>query len=137
MSTIRSMWPDLEALWRTAAAAGAPDEWAPPVRVEEDDLGWRMTVDLPGVAPEDLAVEQRGAGVRIEAVRRLGEGRTLRLARALELPAAADAGRLEARLEHGVLTLLVPRAERFRPRRLEVRPGGAPVLEAGREEVVS
>ena len=129
MRELWNPWTEAEALRRAVDRAFGAGDWAqgiltPAVQVDENDLGWRLAMDLPGVTPDDLEVEQEGARVRVRAVRRLDGERAIRIERMLSLPETADHGRLEARLEHGVLTLLVPRAERYQPRRLQVAVGG-------------
>ena len=69
--------------------------------VAQDDKAWTITLDLPGVAREQLAVNVEGAVVRIESA---AEARR-QFKAAYELPEAIDADATQAKLENGVLTL--------------------------------
>jgi HSP20 family protein len=134
-------WSEAEGLRRAldrafAGGTGIPGVVTPPVQIQENELGWRLEMDVPGVAPADLDVEQEGARVRIRGVRHLDGERALRFERTLQLPATADLARLEARLEHGVLRLVVPRAERYQPRKLEIQGGGAAQIVEGGDRAI-
>jgi HSP20 family molecular chaperone IbpA len=69
--------------------------------VTQDDKAWTVTLDLPGVAREELSIDIEGAVVRIktkaEAKRQFKA--------AYELPQDIDAANTNAKLENGVLTL--------------------------------
>jgi HSP20 family molecular chaperone IbpA len=69
--------------------------------LKQDDKAWTVTLDLPGVAREDLEITIEGPVVRIatkaEAKRQFKA--------AYELPQDIDAEATSARLENGVLTL--------------------------------
>ena len=69
--------------------------------VEQDDKAWTVTLDLPGVAREDLSVNIEGAIVRIETK---AEAKR-QFKAAYELPQDIDAAASGAKLENGVLTL--------------------------------
>ena len=88
--------------------------------------------DLPGVAPEsiDLDVERNVLTVRAERSARNGDGEM----RASERPRGAfsrqlvrgdnlDLERIEASYEGGVLRLLVPVAEKAKPRKIQISQG--------------
>lgn len=70
-------------------------------QVEQDDKAWTVTLDVPGIAREDLAITIEGAVVRIETK---AEARRAFKA-AYELPQDIDVDATTAKLEHGVLTL--------------------------------
>lgn len=77
------------------------------VGLEEDDKSWTLSLDVPGVAKEQLAVSVVGNTVRVETT---GEAqRQYRFA--YELPADVDADATEASLANGVLTLRLGKAE--------------------------
>lgn len=88
------------AFERFAADALAPAAWNR-VKVEQDEQSWTLSLDLPGVPREDLAIDVDGAVVRIatkaEAKRQFKA--------AYELPEDIDAEATSAKLENGVLTL--------------------------------
>jgi len=71
------------------------------VNVAQDDKAWTVTLDLPGIAREDLAINVEGAIVRIETK---AEAKRQYKA-AYELPQEIDVEATSAKLENGVLTL--------------------------------
>jgi HSP20 family molecular chaperone IbpA len=73
----------------------------PGFKVEQDDKAWTVTLDLPGVAREELGISIEGAIVRIETK---AEAKR-QFKAAYELPQEIDVANTGARLEHGVLTL--------------------------------
>ena len=75
--------------------------------VQTDDKGWTLTLDLPGVAREDLAISIEGAIVRIETK---AEAKR-RYKAAYELAEEIDAEATTAKLENGVLTLTLARKQ--------------------------
>ena len=70
-------------------------------QVAQDDKAWTVTLDLPGVAREDLAVNIEGSIVRIETK---AEAKR-QFKAAYELPQDIDTEASGAKLENGVLTL--------------------------------
>lgn len=108
-------------------AALAPSA-LPAADVYQTDDELIVTIEVPGFAPEELAVEVaerelRVRGEHAEASERDGELRR-RLERSFErrfrLPETADAGHLTARLECGVLVVRAPRVTAAGPRRVPV-----------------
>ncbi|MFC4785538.1 Hsp20/alpha crystallin family protein [Nocardioides sp. MAHUQ-72] len=88
--------------------------------------------DLPGVSPEsiDLDVERNVLTVRAERVARNGDWEMLAserprgvFSRQLVLGDNLDLDRIEAGYDGGVLRLLVPVAEKAKPRKIEVTTG--------------
>jgi len=69
--------------------------------VTQDDKAWTVTLDLPGIAREELSIDIEGAIVRIETK---AEAKR-RFKAAYELPQDIDAAHTGAKLENGVLTL--------------------------------
>jgi HSP20 family protein len=90
--------------------------------------------DLPGVAQEsiDLDVERNVLTVRAERVARNGDWEMLAserprgvFSRQLVLGDNLDLEKIEASYDSGVLRLLVPVAERAKPRKIEVTVGSS------------
>jgi HSP20 family protein len=98
--------------------------------VIEDEHGVRLWADLPGVAREDLEIRVHDGNLRIEASARVPTREGLRLqhaevrvpdfARSFTLGPEFDSSKIEAKLNDGVLTLLIPRRDEARPRRIEI-----------------
>jgi HSP20 family protein len=73
----------------------------PGFEVEQDEKAWNLTIDMPGVAREDLVISIEGSIVRIET--RAEAKRQYKAA--YELAEEIDAEATTAKLENGVLTL--------------------------------
>jgi HSP20 family protein len=71
------------------------------VSYAQDDTSFTLTLDVPGVAKDQLAIAIEGAVVRISSK----EGAARQYNAAYELPLEIDTATSEAKLEHGVLTL--------------------------------
>lgn len=89
-----------------------------------------LEFDLPGVSPEsvDLDVERNVLTIRAERVQGNGDWQMLAserprgaFSRQLVLGDNLDLDRIEATYRDGVLRLVVPVAERAKPRKIEVR----------------
>lgn len=79
----------------------------PGFRLEQDDKAWTVTLDVPGVAREDLSITIEGAIVRIET---RAEARRQYKA-AYELPQEIDVDATGAKLENGVLVLTLAKKQ--------------------------
>jgi HSP20 family protein len=77
------------------------------VNVQQDDKAWTVTLDVPGVTREELAINIEGAVVRIET--RQEAKRPFKAA--YELPQDIDAEATTAKLENGVLTLTLAKKQ--------------------------
>lgn len=108
----------------------------PAVDIFEDDAGVTIMADLPGVSKERLGVRVDGDNLVIEGAAEAGDlassgdmeiiyGEVLNpfYRRSFTLSRDLDAGRIEANLSHGVLKLVIPKAEAAKPRRIEVQVG--------------
>jgi HSP20 family molecular chaperone IbpA len=67
----------------------------------QDETTFTLTLDVPGIAKDQLSIAIEGAVVRISS--KEGAPRTYRSA--YELPQELDTAQCEAKLENGVLTL--------------------------------
>jgi HSP20 family protein len=67
----------------------------------QDETAFTLSLDMPGVAKDQLSIAIEGAVVRIASK----EGAARRYSAAYELPQDIDTALSEAKLENGVLTL--------------------------------
>jgi HSP20 family protein len=108
--------------------------WVPACDVFEDKDGIKIVAELPGVRPEDvkLSLESNMLTIRGEK-KQQAEERTERVhryertygtfERTFALPNTVDAEQIEARYDAGLLTIHLPKAERARPREIQVKVG--------------
>ncbi len=104
--------------------------WSPLVDIEETDDAWLVEAELPGVKLEDISVEVSDSELVIsgelkererKGILRRRTRRTGQFDYRVTLPGEADAERIEASLKEGVLTVRVPKPERARRRRIEIK----------------
>lgn len=84
-------------------ASPAPQQ----VQVSRDDKFTTLSLDIPGLAREQLKLSIEGAVVKLESV----EGAARQVKRAWELDHEIDAAASKAQLENGVLTLTLAKLE--------------------------
>ena len=129
--TARSGTPGAAAAQGAADSAQDTRALVPRVDVFEDEAGITLLADLPGVPKDKLELRIDGDRLLIEGVVTTvmppqlqsvhAEVRVPRYRRTFTLSRELDAGRIEANVKDGVLTLRIPRQEHARPRRIEVR----------------
>lgn len=102
----------LNELFRTFS----PPRTASPWRWTEKDDAWKGEIDIPGFTKDEVSVSiDKDRVLLIEAKQsELPEGETRDFAKAergyrLHLPREADAEKLDAKLENGVLQLTLPK----------------------------
>lgn len=110
--------------------------WFAPTDVSEDANSLRITMELPGVNPEDvrLSLESNILTIRGEKKQQSDESnervhrfeRTYGMfERTFALPNTVDPEKIEARYENGVLLVMIPKAERAKPREIRVKTDGS------------
>jgi HSP20 family protein len=117
-------------------AEGEQESWEPRAgfpRVSLDDQGAALVIraELPGLAETDLELSATATTLTLKGERKVeapqgysthrSERSTYRFARTFELPAKVDSGKVEARLENGVLTVTLPKAPEAQPKQISVK----------------
>ena len=105
----------------------------PPVDIFEDESGFVLIADMPGVAKEQLVVWVTGDNVLIEGavtIPLIGNRELLcveiespQYRRSFTLSPELDPGNIKAKLVNGVLNQRIPKSEEVRLRRIDVRVG--------------
>lgn len=110
-------------------AACAPSEWTPRTDVQENEHGYVLQLDVPGIAKTDLNVQVENDTLTIKGDRKLagtpeGYHRVERpfgsFSRTFLLPEFVNPAAIEAKLSDGVLNLFLPRREEAKPRQVQV-----------------
>ena len=125
--------------------ASVPRNWwmhsfpFPLVNVREEADAFHVEAEVPGVTQEQIEVLVRhGTELTLQGERQPAASATGtwhhqergagRFHRVLTLPVPVNADKVEARLEHGVLHLFLPKAEADKPHRIPVQgANGGPV----------
>lgn len=107
--------------------------YQPYVDISEDETSLWFHADMPGVDPDRLSIELHNDVLTIQGEVNLGEYEGLspvyteynvgHYSRRFRLPTRGhfDAEHVSARYEDGVLIVQVPKAEKARPRRIQVQ----------------
>lgn len=126
---------DFESMFRVPRAAWRNMPEAPQITmdVSEDDKGYRVKAEVPGVKKEDIKISIEGNQVSITAEVKKEEeekkGETVIRSeryygnqyRAFSLPQEVDAGKAEATYDNGVLELMLPKREGASARQVAVK----------------
>lgn len=106
--------------------------FAPRINLAETDDAFEITVDLPGMKPEDFAVELKEGQLWITGERRQEteeKGKTYhrverqygRFQRVIPLPGSVNPEKIEAQYKDGVLQIKLPKDEAAQPKRIPVK----------------
>jgi HSP20 family protein len=105
--------------------------WAPALDVHEDKESFTIRAELPGMKREDIEVSVQDGALVISGERaeeKVDEGTEVhrqeryfgRFSRALTLPTAVAGDKVKASYKDGILTVVLPKAEEAKPKRITV-----------------
>ncbi|HVF70270.1 MAG TPA: Hsp20/alpha crystallin family protein [Chthoniobacterales bacterium] len=108
----------------------APEQFiAPPATVLENADGYVLEVEMPGVSKEnlemwvennELTIIGRRSMPAVEGTLIHRESRAENFRRTFELDPSIDAEKISAKIEQGVVSLTLPKAEQVKPRKITV-----------------
>src|SRR4029434_3136757 len=102
---------------------------APPASVIEAGDGYRLEIEMPGVKKDglDISVENNELTIigrrllpAVEGTLINHEDRPENFRRTFELDPSIDANKISAKIEQGLVTLTLPKAEHVKPRKITV-----------------
>jgi HSP20 family protein len=102
---------------------------APPASVIEGADGYTLEVEMPGVTKDgldisfennDLTIIGRRSLPAVEGMLIHHESRPDNFRRTFELDPSIDANKISAKIEQGLVTLTLPKAEHVKPRKITV-----------------
>ena len=111
--------------------------WMPPVDIQETEDAYRLVAELPGLTKDDINITLENNVLRLTGERKFekdvqekkegkkeGYHRIERaygtFVRAFTLPSQVSHDKVEAKFENGLLTVMVPKAELAKPRRIAI-----------------
>ena len=106
--------------------------WMPAMDVYETDDRLVVSMELPGLSADDVEVQVEDSTLTVSGKREFStevdeehyhrvERRYGQFSRAVALPPQVDAGKVDAKFESGVLTIEVAKAEKAKPKKIQVK----------------
>jgi HSP20 family protein len=110
----------------------ATASWSPSVDITENDDSFTLLADIPGVKPDDIDVSMDNGVLTVRGERKT-EDKTEKddyrrverqygmFYRRFTLPETANADKIEANSEHGVLKITIPKQEVAQAKRISIK----------------
>ncbi|MFH1851901.1 MAG: Hsp20/alpha crystallin family protein [Candidatus Neomarinimicrobiota bacterium] len=105
--------------------------WAPSTDINENENGYTVIADLPGLDKKDVHINVKDNVLTISGERKYEKDekssfhRRERLhgtfQRCFRLPAMIDEDKINAKFKNGILTIDLPKAEEVKPREIEIK----------------
>jgi HSP20 family protein len=103
----------------------------PLVNLSEDSDNYYLRAELPGVQADSLDIQATGKGISVSGERTLAdqnenaryhrrEREAGKFSRMMDLPSDIDADNVTAKLDSGILTIVIPKAEKAKPKQITV-----------------
>ena len=101
----------------------------PPASVREIGDGYTLEIEMPGVKKDCLEISVENNELTIIGRRSLPamegtlihrESRPENFRRVFEIDPSIDAGKISAKIDQGLVTLILPKAEHVKPRKITV-----------------
>jgi HSP20 family protein len=107
-------------------------DWTPSVDIDEQDDKYLIKADLPGVEKKDIDVKLENGMLSIRGEKHTekesGNGKRHRterfhgtFARSFTLPDSVDVEKVDASYKDGVLTLVIPKTEKAKPKSIDIK----------------
>ena len=135
----RSPWEELDRMRRqlgqifedTPQQRGSAGVF-PLINLTEDKDNYYVRAELPGVKGEELDIQVTGKNLAISGERKIAaeeegaryhrrEREAGTFSRMIGLPGEVDSNSVEANLENGILSIIVPKAEIAKPKQIAVK----------------
>ncbi|MGB9498646.1 MAG: Hsp20/alpha crystallin family protein [Dissulfuribacterales bacterium] len=103
----------------------------PAINLTEDTDHYYLRAELPGVKSEELDIQATGKNLAISGERKIPaeneaakyhrrERDSGKFSRIIDLPGDINAEKVAAKLENGILTITIPKAEMAKPRQIKI-----------------
>ncbi|MDY6904497.1 MAG: Hsp20/alpha crystallin family protein [Thermodesulfobacteriota bacterium] len=122
-----NLWTNFRGMPQRMPDAGV----FPAVNLTENKDNYYLRAELPGVTADDVSIETLNNAVTLTGERKLPqedekarfhrrERDAGRFSRIIKMPGQIDSDKIEARLQDGILTLTIPKAEAAKPRQIAI-----------------
>ncbi|MEM7474223.1 MAG: Hsp20/alpha crystallin family protein [Planctomycetota bacterium] len=121
-------------LGRTVGSVLRPssqDKFVPSLDVYETDQGFTVSLDLPGINPDEVKIEMHEGKLSISGSRTREETEQAKFHRiersfgnfhrVLALPSDVDVEKIEASYDQGVLVIELPKIEKQQPTKIQIK----------------
>ncbi|MGE5085377.1 MAG: Hsp20/alpha crystallin family protein [Bacillota bacterium] len=113
-----NLFDEMEKFFDEAAAHPSTQRTLTPAwETSETESHFLLSLDLPGVAKEDIKIDFDKNTLTIAGERK----RVGTFKRSFTLPNTVESEKIEARYENGVLEIILPKLQTMQPRRIEVQ----------------
>lgn len=130
MSDLQRLQRRMNRLFEEVPAAGS--EEFPMINLWSGEEGYRLHAEVPGLDPASIDITVVGNTVTLRGSRqesKIGEQEVYhrrergfgQFVRSIQLPHLVEADKVEARYEHGVLDVTLPRSEASKPRKISLK----------------
>lgn len=105
-------------------------QWQPAVDICENDGGFLLVMDVPGIAPEAVDISVHNGVLTVQGERNLDTQETKtsirerwqgQFIRRFSLPDGVEIDEIAAKIEHGVLALNIPKSAVDEPKKIRVQ----------------
>ncbi len=124
-------WQVLDQLNNDSLRRRTQRAWQPLVDISESDTGYEINMELPGVDPKQVNIEQEDSRLKItgEKTRNQAEDKKYQycerstgvFSRTFKLPEDADSHGIEANFQQGLLTITIRKQEQTQPKKIEIK----------------
>lgn len=128
---INNLFGDEESPLASRVPGLTAGSWMPAVDIKEDESAYHISADLPGIEPKDVEVTMENGVLTISGERqqektdendyRRVERHYGSFVRRFTLPTDADPDNITAEGKNGTLHINVPKSEKAKPKRIEVK----------------
>ena len=116
----------------TSAATTSTTAWSPLVDIKENQEGYEVNAELPGMARDDISINVTGNTLTLSGERKREseekgdnyhrvERYFGKFPRSFTFPEEIEPAKISAVYKDGVLTIRVPKSEQAKPKQIEIR----------------
>jgi len=126
------MRQQLEQIFDEAPGQNTSAGVFPLINLTEDGNNYYVRAELPGVKAEQLDIQATANNIAISGERKIApesensryhrrEREAGSFSRMIGLPGDINSGKVEARLDNGILTVVIPKAEAAKPKQITIK----------------